>query len=226
MKKFFYLILALLPVLARAQSYQLEYDPAIHSNKNTLVILGDSLTAGSHLNKSQTYPALMQNYFNEQGIGFTVVNGGINGDTTEGALKRVDVLLQSKVFLLIVEIGGNDGLRHYSLPNADKNIRNIIKKARKKGVAVILVDAKIPPSTKSYAVRFNSMCTNISRQMKVPLMPFILNNVYWNKKLMADSIHANEWGHWVIARDVLYYLNEKWTLPLPGKVESLISESE
>lgn len=199
--------------------------PLISAQRPVVVFLGDSLTAGSHLPREKTYPAHLQRFWMEEGLPYRVVNAGINGDTSAGALRRTDALLQKNVGILVIEIGGNDGLRRKSLFQLRRNILAIITKAREKNVQVVLVDAKIPPSD-WYSTRFNALCAKISRQMQVPLMPFILNNVYYQPELMADAIHANEWGHWVIARDILPWWNTEWLLQLPPEAEQRVKSAQ
>ena len=114
-------------------------EPATAPARPKIVTLGDSLTAGYGLLESQSYPALLQQRLDAEGYKYEVVNAGVSGDTTAGGLRRLDWALEGgEVRVLIVALGGNDGLRGLSVDEMKKNLTVIITPARERNVVVIL----------------------------------------------------------------------------------------
>ncbi len=111
-----------------------------------IVVLGDSLTAGLGLLETQSYPHLLQEKIDRDGFQYEVVNAGVSGDTSAGGLRRLDWALQENVRVLIVALGGNDGLRGLSVSEMKQNLGQIIETARSKNVVVILAGMEAPPN--------------------------------------------------------------------------------
>src|SRR5215210_3084460 len=120
---------------------------ALAQEKKTIVFLGDSLSAGTGGKPDQAFPALVQEKIRERGLPFEVVNAGIGGDTTAGGLRRLDWLLQRKVDVLVLELGGNDGLRGLPVRNIKANLQAMIDKAKAKypDVKVVVAGMQMPP---------------------------------------------------------------------------------
>ncbi|PYK29841.1 MAG: hypothetical protein DME58_10680, partial [Verrucomicrobia bacterium] len=115
--------------------------------KKTIVFLGDSITAGYGLAKGDAYPALIQKKIEEAGLPYEVENAGLSGDTTAGALRRIDWLLQRPIHVLVLELGGNDGLRGLPPGATEANLQSIIDKvkARSPLTRIMIAGMRIPP---------------------------------------------------------------------------------
>ena len=111
-----------------------------------VVLLGDSLTAGLGLLETQAYPALLQQKVDTDGYEYDVENAGVSGDTTAGGLRRLDWALSGNVKVLVVALGGNDGLRGLSVAEMKNNITQIIDRARERNIVVILAGMEAPPN--------------------------------------------------------------------------------
>src|SRR5262245_20556793 len=113
--------------------------PTPISDGPLVVFLGDSLTAGYGLGGEQAYPALVEKRLQEQGIPIHVLNAGVSGDTTAGGLARLDWLLSQKPDVVVVGLGGNDGLRGLPLEQAERNLREIVRRSKAAGARVLLL---------------------------------------------------------------------------------------
>ena len=116
--------------------------------KKTIVFLGDSITAGYGLAKGDAYPALIQKKIEEAGLPYEVENAGLSGDTTAGALRRIDWLLQRPIHVLVIELGGNDGLRGLPPGVTEANLQSIIDKVRARSplTRIMIAGMRIPPN--------------------------------------------------------------------------------
>lgn len=166
-----------------------------------VVFLGDSLTAGYGLNRLSAYPALIQKRVEDAGLPWTVLNAGVSGDTTAGALRRADALLKEPIGLLVVWIGGNDGLRGQDVGAMRQNIDRILTAAKQKNVPTVLVDMQVPPNLgRDYTERFHAVFADLAKQHGIPLIPFALDGIAGEEDLnLADGIHPNARGHARIA---------------------------
>jgi acyl-CoA thioesterase-1 len=168
-----------------------------------VVFLGDSLTAGYQLPKERAYPALVQAKVREAGLAWDVVNAGISGDTSAGALRRVEGALAG-ARLLVVAIGCNDGLRGHDVGAMKRNIDAILTAARAKKVPAVLVQMEIPPNYgPKYSQAFHDVYPELAKKHEVPLAPFFLEGVGGEPDLnLPDGIHPNPKGHTIIAEAV------------------------
>ena len=169
-----------------------------------IVALGDSLTAGYGLNASQAYPALLQRKLDAEGRKFEVVNAGVSGDTSAGGLRRLDWALEGDVKILIVALGGNDGLRGLPVVEMKRNLSKIIETARGRGIAVILAGIEAPPNYgQEYVTAFRAAFRDLADTHRVPFVPFLLDKVAGLAELnLGDGIHPNEQGAAIIAGTV------------------------
>jgi acyl-CoA thioesterase I len=169
-----------------------------------IVVLGDSLTAGLGLLETQSYPHLLQEKIDRDGFNYEVVNAGVSGDTTAGGLRRLDWSLQEDVRVLIVALGGNDGLRGLSAADMKQNLSQIIETARAKHVAVILAGMEAPPNYGAeYAASFRQVYRDLASQYHVLFVPFLLDKVAGQAALnQADGIHPNPQGAAIVADTV------------------------
>jgi acyl-CoA thioesterase-1 len=185
-------------------------DPDAPPPRPRVVAFGDSLTIGLGLLEQEAYPALLQRKIDEAGYQFEVVNAGVSGDTSAGALRRLDWALEGDVKVLIVAFGGNDGLRGLPVSQMKENLATIIDKARERNVVVILAGMEAPPNFgQEYATQFRQAFQEVALKKRVLFLPFLLNNVAGKPELnQADGIHPNQQGTRIVADNV-------WTLLEP-----------
>jgi acyl-CoA thioesterase-1 len=188
----------------------------------TIVFLGDSLTAGYGLAEEQAFPALLGDRLEERGIEARIVNAGVSGDTTAGGLARLDWLLSQSPDVLVVGLGGNDGLRGLEIDEMRNNLRAIVKRARERGASVLLLGMKIPPNYgQEYTTRFERVYREVATELDVPLVPFLLEGVGGVPELnLPDGIHPNAEGQRRLADNV-----EPHLLPLAREAASSRSSS-
>lgn len=196
------------PVAVQPRSPAAERPSA--SNEPFVIFLGDSLTAGLGLAADQAYPALLQRRLEKEGIPVRSLNAGVSGDTSAGGLTRLDWLLSQKPDVLVVGLGGNDGLRGLPLEQTEKNLREIVRRAQAAGVDVLLLGMQIPPNYgPEYTQGFAEIYTRIAKEMNVPLVPFLLEGVGGVEKLnQADGIHPTAEGQEKVAEVVAPYLEK------------------
>lgn len=170
----------------------------------TIVALGDSLTSGHRLPRLQAYPALLERRLHDAGLPFTVLNHGVNGDTTAGAARRLDAALAENPQILIVALGANDGLRGVPVSQVRANLARIIEGAQARGVSVLLVGMEaLPLHGWQYTIDFHHVFPELAAKYGVPLVPFMLDGVLGNPDLMsADGIHPNAAGASAIAANI------------------------
>ena len=179
-------------------------DPDAAPARPRIVAFGDSLTIGLGLLEQEAYPALLQRKIDEAGYQFEVINAGVSGDTTAGALRRLDWALEGDVKILIVAFGGNDGLRGLPVTQMKENLSAIIEKARERNVVVILAGMEAPPNFgQEYATQFRQAFRDVALRQRVLFLPFLLNNVAGKPELnQADGIHPNQQGTRIVADNV------------------------
>jgi len=173
-----------------------------------IVFLGDSLTAGLGLDPAQSVPALIQERLTDEGYAYEVVNAGVSGDTTAGGLSRLDWSLDGDVRILVIELGGNDGLRGLPVAAIKRNLTQILERARERQVHVLLTGMEAPPNFgASYTTEFRQVFRDLAREHGVSFMPFFLDGVAGNPKLnQADGIHPNPAGARVVEANVWHAL--------------------
>jgi len=169
-----------------------------------IVILGDSLTAGLGIEKEQAYPALLQRRLDEEGLKYEVVNAGVSGDTTAGGLRRFDWATEGNTQVLVVALGGNDGLRGLPVSETRRNLAEIIERAQTRRIRVVLTGMEAPPNYgEQYTSEFRRTFTDLAAKYHVPLVPFLLEGVAGIPSLNnADGIHPNPQGARIVERNV------------------------
>jgi acyl-CoA thioesterase-1 len=173
-----------------------------------IVALGDSLTSGRGIGRALAYPAVLQARLADNGYDYEMVNAGVSGDTTAGALRRLRDVLDGDVEVLIVALGANDGLRGVQVEDLTSNLGRIIETAQQRGIRVVLVgmDA-LPVHGWAYSVSFHRAYEELAARYRVPLVPFVLLNVMTDPALMQrDRVHPNEAGARAIADHIWPYL--------------------
>ena len=165
-------------------------------------MLGDSLTAGPGLSSAQAYPALLQERARAAGYPHRFVNAGVSGDTTADGLRRLDAALHTDTRVLVVALGANDGLRGIQVATVTANLRQILERARGRGIRVLLAGMETPPTHGwQYSVDFHFIYPGLAEEFGVPLMPFLLEGVAGERALnLPDGVHPNAAGMRVIAQ--------------------------
>jgi acyl-CoA thioesterase-1 len=162
-----------------------------------IVFLGDSLTAGLGLpTPDRAFPARVQARLDREGYGFEVINAGVSGDTTAGGLRRLDWALNGDVRIVVIALGANDGLRGLSPAEMKRNLRQLCERSAAKGASVILAGMEAPPNLgPEYTAQFRAAYSDLASELKVPLLPFLLQGVAGDAALnQDDGIQPNEAG--------------------------------
>jgi len=193
MKKYLFLVLTFLSFSIHAQ---------------TILFLGDSLTEGYQLARQEAFPALVEEELKKDFPKIKVINGGVSGATTASGLKRLDWYLKSKLDFVVIALGANDGLRGLDLRVTEKNLSQVIEKAKTTGVKVVLAGMKMPTNYGSpYRENFENLFPRLAKKYQLPLIPFLLEGVGGVSKFnLPDGIHPNVFGHQKMAITVIKVL--------------------
>lgn len=206
MKKF---LVSLLLAFAVAACGSPKTDP-LPANA-TVLVLGDSVSFGTGAAKGQDYPSILA-----ERTGWNVVNAGIPGDTTAGGLKRLpDLIEEHSPALLLIELGGNDFLRHVPLDQTTTNLRSIVSQAKEKNIPVVLL-AMPRPNLLGAALRSLSddpIYQQVADEAAIPLISDIMSDVLGKNELKSDPIHPNADGYRVVAEQLEVALRELGYLP-------------
>lgn len=174
--------------------------------KKTILFFGDSIAAGYGIEPQQAFPAIIQNKIDSAGLNYEVINGGLSGETSAGGLRRIDWVLQRDIDIIVLELGGNDGLRGIDLSSTKENLQQIIDKAKAKNpdVEIILAGMQVPPNLGTdYTQEFQNLYPELAKENNLVLIPLILDKVGGKDEYMQpDQIHPNVQGHKVVAETV------------------------
>jgi acyl-CoA thioesterase I len=179
--------------------------PTPAEQRPVIVAFGDSLASGYGLAEDQSFTTLLQRKLDQKGLPYRVVNAAIAGDTSAGGVQRIDwTLQQENVKYLILELGGNDGLRGLPVIELKKNLAKIIERAQKHGVVVILAGMEAPPNLgEEYTRPFRQVYRELAKQYKLPLIPFVLEGVGGRPEFnQPDGIHPNAEGEKIMTENV------------------------
>ena len=171
-----------------------------------ILVLGDSLAAGYGLDPSEAFPAILQQKIDAAGLSYKVINAGASGDTSAGGLRRIDWLLKQPIEILIVELGGNDGLRGNAPKETKKNLEKIIDRSREKypHLKVVIAGMRMPANMgKDYTEQFEKIFSTLAKEKKALLVPFLLEGVAGKRELnLPDRIHPTAEGQQILASNV------------------------
>ena len=177
-----------------------ETPPKRSASRPRIVVLGDSLATSAG---RSNYPTVLQGWVDERGYAYEVVNAGRGGDTTAGGLRRLEKALEGDVALLVVELGGNDGLRGVPVREIKRNLSAIVERAQARGVTVLVTQMETPPSRGwDYTTAFHNLFEEVAAERKVGLIPFVLADVFGRSEYTTDGIHPNAAGAKKIAEVV------------------------
>ncbi|MDC0586158.1 arylesterase [Gammaproteobacteria bacterium] len=162
-----------------------------------ILVLGDSLSAGLGVNYEQAWPSLLQKRMLKNNLKYSVVNAGISGDTTSGGLSRLPKLIDKhQPSFLILELGGNDGLRGTSLKAVKKNMRGMIDMAQNKNITVVLMGVQLPPNYgEIYTRSFQDIFSSLASEYGLVLIQGTLKQMITDNLMQSDGIHPNVEGH-------------------------------
>ncbi len=179
-----------------------EVDP----NVPVILAFGDSLTFGSGVDRAMSYPSQLQTELDQQGYAYRVVNQGVSGDTTSGGIARLDGALALEPEIVILELGGNDGLRGVPVDVARENLRTMIEAFNDAGSRVILVGMSLPLNYgPDYISDFESIYVDLAEEHDVVLIPFFLEGLIeeYERYMQADGIHPTSEGYTIVVDTVL-----------------------
>ena len=186
--------------------------PLTAAADNTILILGDSLSAAYGLKQEQGWVKLLQDKYAEKDQSVYLVNASISGETTGGALRRLDALLSEfKPTHVLIELGGNDGLRGFPIKRLQANLRDLITKSQQIGAKTAVMEVQIPPN---YGPRYTKLFTDsfktIADETDSELMPFFMLSIAGRPELMQnDNLHPNADAQPLI-RDFMYQTINDW----------------
>jgi acyl-CoA thioesterase-1 len=170
-----------------------------------IVCFGDSLTAGYGAEFGKSYPDYLQADLDAKGYHYRVVNEGISGNTTKDGVERLDSIVAMKPAIVVVEFGGNDGLRGLPIEDSRSNLDKIISTLKADGAKVVLAGITLPPDYgPDYIKQFNDTYSLLAKKYKVPMLPFLLKGVFGVEGMMQrDNTHATAEGNKIVAANVL-----------------------
>lgn len=177
----------------------------VEDSRPLIVCFGDSLTAGYGTDPGESYPDYLQRDLDHQSYRYRVVNAGVSGNTTKDGINRLDSVIAMKAAVVIVEFGGNDGLRGLPIEDSRTNLDTILAKLKASGTQVVIAGITLPPNYgAAYIKQFDATYTLLAKKYDLPLMPFLLKDVYNVPGMMqADETHATAGGNKIVADDVL-----------------------
>jgi acyl-CoA thioesterase I len=167
------------------------------AQKNTILVLGDSLSAAYGLRPEQGWVALLQKRLETQGYGYSVANASVSGETTSGGLQRLPRALElHKPSIVVLELGANDGLRGLPVATTRRNLTQMIELAQKAGAEVLLVGIRMPPNYgPRFVEQFDRTFSELAKVYDLKLVPFLLERLALNPQalnprlLQADGLH-------------------------------------
>jgi acyl-CoA thioesterase-1 len=163
--------------------------PAWAGQEAAIVILGDSLSAAFGMEMRQSWPSLLQDRLEEDGHAYRVFNSSIAGDTTQGGLTRLPRLLEThRPAIVLIELGGNDGLRGLPVDVTRRNLSDMIEQSQAAGARVIVAEMRIPPNYgRTYTEKFNETYRTLQQRYGIVLLPFVLQEIALQQGLMLDD---------------------------------------
>jgi acyl-CoA thioesterase-1 len=170
----------------------------------TLVCFGDSITAGYGLDASKSYPADLESVLAKRGYAYHVINAGVSGNTTKDAVARVNAVISQHPEVVVVEFGGNDGLRGLPLDTTRKNLDQVLTALQAAKIKILLVGITLPPNYGAeYIQKFNAVYREAAAEHHLPLMPMLYDGIYTVPgTIQEDGIHPTIKGSQLIAEHI------------------------
>jgi len=187
-----------------AQVSMKQPEPPPRTWRPTIVCFGDSLTAGYGTDPGQAYPDDLQKILDDSNYPYRVINEGVSGNTTKDGVDRLAHIIALHPQLVVVEFGGNDGLRGLPIEQTKKNMSTIVDELQASGAKVALAGITLPPDYgPDYIAKFNAMYPALAKQYKIPYLPFLLKDVYGVPgDMQDDATHATAQGNKQVAANV------------------------
>jgi len=185
--------------------------PTWAAQPSTLLVFGDSLSAAYGMKETQGWVRLLETQINQSDLNFSVVNGSISGETSTGGLARLPAMLENySPDIVILELGGNDGLRGLPLAALEKNMRTMVDLISQSGAEILLTGIQIPPNYgPRYTEPFFDIYEKIAKSQDLSLVPFLIDGIPQQPDLMqADGIHPKAEAQYLILENVWPYLEE------------------
>jgi len=177
-----------------------------------ILLIGDSLSAGYGLEQEQAWVHLLQNKYNNEEKTITIINTAISGQTTDNALLNIDAWLNAhQPDYVLIELGGNDGIRGFPIKLLQKHLTELVQKSQQSGAKVALMEIQIPPNLgPRYTKMFKDSYSHVAKETGVYLMPYFMSNIAVIPALMQnDNLHPNAKAQPII-RDFMYIEIDKW----------------
>ena len=177
----------------------------IIAEEETLLILGDSISAGYGINQKDNWVSMLQSKFDNDGTSIKLINSSVSGDTTSGGLQRLKRDLQKfDPDYVLIELGGNDALRGYPIKRIKDNLQTMIALIKNNNSKSLLMQIRIPPNYgQKYTLAFERIYLELASSEEIYFLPFMLENVGLNPDLMQpDGIHPNAKAQPLIAKDM------------------------
>jgi acyl-CoA thioesterase-1 len=177
---------------------------AVEEHEPKVVFLGDSITAGLHLDADEAYPAVVERMLRAQGLPFRLANAGVSGDTSAGGLARLPWILKQKPTIVVVELGANDGLRGVPIASVNANLRAILLKLKDNGAMTLLLGMRLPTNYGAeYTDAFYALYPRLAEELGIPLVPWFMEGVAGIAALnLPDGLHPTAEGHRLLAQRV------------------------
>lgn len=181
-------------------------------NRPVIIAFGDSISEGYGVETGKSFPDQLQMRLDKEGFHYHVVNMGISGDTTTGGAGRIQPAVSMKPNIVILELGGNDGLRGIPVASTRANLEKMITAFRDAGADVLLAGMTLPPNYgPDYIRQFEAAYKDLARKYKLPLIPFLMEDILkrmpaQTNLMQRDGIHPTSEGHEIVAETVFRYL--------------------
>jgi acyl-CoA thioesterase-1 len=181
-------------------------------SRPVIVAFGDSISEGFGVQTGSSFPDQLQRKLDESGFSYHVVNLGVSGDTTTGGVGRMDYAVSLKPSVVLLELGGNDGLRGIPVKSTKANLEKMIQAFQEVGATVVLAGMTLPPNYgPDYIRQFEAAYKDLAKKYKLTLIPFLMEDILAQYKarpglMQRDGIHPTAEGHGIIANTVFRYL--------------------
>ncbi len=191
------------------------WTPFSWAQENTVLVMGDSLSAGYGMSLDQAWPTLLQEKLHESNpkAKWQVINASVSGETTQGGVRRLPALLDKFApRWVLLELGANDGLRGYPIANITANLSAMIEQVQMTGANVAVLGIQLPPNYGArYTDPFFAQYATLAKKYDTALVPFLLENVAGNRELMqADGLHPTLPAQSIIIANVWQHLDDFW----------------
>jgi acyl-CoA thioesterase-1 len=168
-----------------------------------VLFLGDSIGAGLHLAEHQAFPAVLQRRLHERGRPFHLVNASESGRTTDGGLTALPWALRSDPDAVVIELGGNDGLRGVDPARTETNLRELVAMSLEADARVLLLGVRLPPNYAEHAAAFDAIYPRVAEELGVSFAPYFMEGVGGNPELnLPDGLHPTAEGHRHLASNI------------------------